>query len=106
MRQRGARPHRMMSIMATGRGAGQGWAGAFDAGRSALVDLAEPADDDRPLSVRIAEVLTAAIEARTPGFGQGTRLPPAASIAHRFATSVDTGRSAVRVLGEAGGGAG
>src|SRR5689334_15522154 len=87
-----------MSIMAEQHG--KGWAGAFDQARSYLVDLPEPADDDRPLFARIAEVIAQAIEART--FGQGMRLPPAASIAHRYATSVDTGRAAVRVLVEQG----
>lgn len=81
-------------------GSKQGWAGAFDQSRTRLVDLPQVADDDRPLYARIAGALTEAIDARV--FGQGMRLPPAASIAHHYATSVNTARAAVRLLIDAG----
>lgn len=71
------------------------WPGIFG-DRRALVELPELAQDDTPVFERIAQVLAAAIADKK--WAQGDRFPPAASIAARYNTSVDTARAALAVL--------
>lgn len=73
---------------------------AFDEAREKLVALPDPPADGRPLAVRIAVVFSGAI--RQGMYRQGQPLPPAAAIARRFNTSVDTARVAIRALVAAG----
>lgn len=68
--------------------------------REQLLHVPDLPADGRPLAVRIAEVLAAAIDAHV--WQQGHRLPPAATIADRYATSNDTANRAIDQLAAQG----
>lgn len=74
---------------------GHAWR-TFREPRERLIDLPDLPGDGRPAATRLAWVLATAIRDRT--FGQGEKLPTAASLSHRFGVSVDTCRVAVNLL--------